>query len=378
MKSRALRGRAHRRPRVLFSFARPTEWTNPFTGNLANELASEVDVSFLSPGAMLWGRFDILHVHWAENLFVSSSPLKTALRTVLGLILLARLVVARRPVVMTRHNVTPHESQHRIHNRLTRWLERRSIATIYLNESPENDPAGGVTILHGDYPPALRLAAKSRKRDGGISLLSYGLMRRYKGLDDLIRAFRALPRGDAELRIMGPAPVKEYLAEIVALAVGDSRVFIDAGFVSDDELEAAIANCDAVVLPYPQLYNSGAALLALSRGKAIIAPDGGATRSLRDEVGAEFVYLFAPPFDAEDLERALTSIPGPRGGCPDLSRRDWAGIAALHANLYRKMWAVRGRGIIAARHAIRVYVAQDRAFVRHSQRNTLVAGVDRV
>lgn len=360
-----------RRLRILMSYARPTASTNPFISHLANGVGEHLDLEFLSVASMLWRRFDILHVHWPENLFRAAGAWRSFLKTAFGIILMLRVRLTRRPIVYTQHNRSPHDRPNRFYERLYDWVERSAIVTIYLNESAENRSSVGVTILHGDYPPVRAAAGFDTRRESDVvNLLFYGQLRRYKGVEDMLRALHRSADPDLRLQIRGAVADEHYGQEIEELVARDHRVDYRAGFVSDQELEVALASADVVVLPYKKLYNSGVALLALSRGLPLIAPIGPSMLSLREEVGEDFVMLFSGELTAEHLELARRLRRGAGQTAPDLSRRDWGTISELHRRLYVYTMENKRLGPKAVREA----VAADITFIRHSSRNALAPG----
>lgn len=359
--------------RVLMSYAKPSINTNPFTLNLGEGLAEEVEVLYLDAASMLWRRFDVLHIHWPENLFLAASRPRRFLKTFLGLMLLARARFLNRPIVYTKHNIVPHERPGQFYGALYRWIERSAIARIYLNESTENEPSEGVTILHGDYPKAdhsiVELPRSDRRQ---TNLLFFGQFRRYKGVEALLRGFRAQADPLLRLKMRGAIPDDAYRLELSALVGDDTRIDFEPGFIADVDLETHIAASDIVVLPYPHIYNSGVALLALSRGKPILVPDCPSTRTLQDEVGNEFVHLFQKPFTTAALDNLHTLAGLHTTDRPRLDRRDWAAICRLHVRLYAIAIGARGEAPNKRAKVVRLEVAADPSFVRHSHRNTLV------
>jgi len=357
------------------SYATPGETSNPFTRNLSDSVGRSVDVRHLSVRQMLWGRFDLFHVHWPENIFRASGRVRNAVKTVCGVVLMLRIELLRIPVVYSQHNLKPHEKPGRLYGALYGWVQRRVRANIYLNESSENDPPAGVTILHGDYPrPAAPRASRPMAAEKS-TVLFFGLLRRYKGLETLFDAFAGTNDPRLRLRVRGSASDQAYVNELQSLAEVDPRITFEPGFLDDDELERELEEAALVVLPYVAVYNSGAAILALSRARRILAPAGPSTLSLQNEVGGDFVRLFDSPLNAHDIARAMDEQP--RGTTSAvLPRRDWSTIGALHVRLYMLTVANRTLPANASAAAVRHGVAVDPLFVRHSIRNTLVVGFD--
>jgi beta-1,4-mannosyltransferase len=104
------------------------------------------------------------------------------------------------------------------------------------------------------------------------TLLFLGLLRPYKGLEELLPAFRSLPDPDATLLIAGRPRPSDYAARLASQVASDPRVRWHPYFVPDAEVQLWMNAADAVVLPYRQITTSGAAMLAWSFGKPVIAP----------------------------------------------------------------------------------------------------------
>lgn len=369
--------RSARPLKILMSYAAPGPTSNPFTRHLSEGLSRSVEVHHLSTRALLWGRFDLIHVHWPENFFRASGTLRNAIKTFCGVLFMLRVELLRIPIVYTRHNIAPHEQPGWLYGALYRWIDHRVTARVYLNESTQNDPTAGVTVLHGDYPKSAMAPNSDSAGDAHVTILFFGLLRRYKGLETLFEAFAATSDSRFRLRVCGSAADDDYVAELAALAAVDDRITFHPRFLQESELELEIERADLVVLPYFAIYNSGAAILALSRDRPVLAPYGPSTRTLQAEVGSSFVRLFRGPLTALDITEAVVRRPN-ASSAPDLSRRSWPEICELHTELYRLIVRNRGQSRRALKAAVRHGVAADNRFVRHSLRNTLVVGVDDV
>jgi beta-1,4-mannosyltransferase len=106
-------------------------------------------------------------------------------------------------------------------------------------------------------------------------------------------------------------------------------------YVDDPTLRDEIAAAELVVLPYRELHNSGAALLALSLERPVLLPASEVASALTDEVGPGWVHLYSGELTGAALATALTrSRDVVRAGRPDLSRREWTGAGAGHRAVY--------------------------------------------
>jgi len=72
------------------------------------------------------------------------------------------------------------------------------------------------------------------------------------------------------------------------MAAGDG-ISLYLRYIEDNEVQVFFNACDIVVLPYLNILTSGAAVLALSFGRPVIAPDKGCIPELLNETMA-FLY----------------------------------------------------------------------------------------
>ncbi len=82
---------------------------------------------------------------------------------------------------------------------------------------------------------------------------------------------------------------------------------VHEGYVPDDRLDLFLNAADRVVLPYTEILTSGAAILAMSFGRPIIAPDRGA---LRDHVPPIAVRSVRSRHGRTDWRRRCKAAPG--------------------------------------------------------------------
>lgn len=176
------------------------------------------------------------------------------------------------------------------------------------------------------------------------TILVFGEIKPYKGIDVLLRAAARLPRDlAAGWRIVIAGRPRCDLGELQALASA-SRVSVEwrPGFVPDAEIGPLFAQADLVVFPYRRIDASGALMLALPFGAPIIASRIGIfAEMLADGVTG----LLTPPGDdvalAGALERAmrdpeLRRTLGENARAAARSVCSWDEIGQAHARIYRK------------------------------------------
>ncbi len=336
--------------RVLQSFQRPRPTTNPYIVQLLRWLGREAAVQTFSWRTAFLGHYDVFHIHWPEVIFTKSSRFRSGVALLAFAALLIRMRVTGVAIVRTAHNLAPHEEADALTSAVLRLCDRWTSLWIRLN--PETASPNGApirTILHGHYRDWFQNAAVSRQVSG--RLLFFGAVRPYKGIDTLVAAFGALADHELSLRIIGKPNTAEMAASVAALAEPMSdRISMRLEFIQDDVLAAEVTAAELIVLPYQEMHNSGAVLLALSLGRPVLVPSNAITEALAIEVGPEWVLTFSGPLTADHLEHALQRVRNIDGSdSPDLSARDWDSVAHEHVAAYRE--AIVSRGGTRSTHA---------------------------
>jgi D-inositol-3-phosphate glycosyltransferase len=145
--------------------------------------------------------------------------------------------------------------------------------------------------------------------DGERTILFFGRITPYKGLDYLIAAFQQMQaRADNCRLIIAGKPAKGcegYWAAVrqsIDQDVQKGRVVLRAEFIPDDETEVYLKAADVLVLPYRSIYQSGVLFLSYSFGLPVVAADVG---SLKDDiVEGETGFVFKAE-DPADLANAI-------------------------------------------------------------------------
>ena len=116
----------------------------------------------------------------------------------------------------------------------------------------------------------------------------------------------------------------------------DSRIKVEPEFIPDEAVQIYLNACDFFVLPYKDITTSGAAALALSFGKPIIAPS---IASFPEVVVPEAGILYDP----SQPDALLSALKNARNRPFSESKIfhyahqfDWNKIETKLADLYRK------------------------------------------
>ncbi|MGV1037909.1 MAG: glycosyltransferase [Candidatus Nanopelagicales bacterium] len=333
---------------VLQSVPQPRPTTNPYVILLADSLNAipGVTVKHFSWATALFGRYDVFHVHWPEILVGGQSRLKTTVRQGLFWCFLIRLKLTRTPMVRTVHNLDRPARLTRRQNRLLDLADDITTLRIRLNDfTPIPDDAVCVTIPHGHYRDWYAAYERCDPERGRLAF--FGFVRRYKGIDGLVRAFKQTKDASAHtlsLSIAGQPTSAAVADEIEELANGDDRITLRLSFLDDAGLVRHVTRSILVVLPYRDMHNSGGVLAALSLDRPVLVPDNDANRALAAEVGSEWLITYPAQLTSSDLLEALEQAEASTASSrPDLSARDWGISASLHVDAYRTAIGIAGR-----------------------------------
>jgi glycosyltransferase involved in cell wall biosynthesis len=255
----------------------------------------------------------LVHLHWVYDFALYGSGrsrlLGRAAQLWFGFWLWTLRVVGLR-LVWTAHNVLPLQQVFSDDPQARRQLVSKCDLVIAHSRATVEElaalgvvPRSTVVIPHGPFTPASQPGTPRASRDRGSSrrLLFFGNIREYKGVDDLLVAFAALPP-DLDVRLTVAGQCDEMLRPVLAELAGRSpgRVELCLERLPDEELTRLLAEADVAVLPFRRSTTSGSALLALGHGRPIVVPDLPGLAELPDEA------VFRYDGTVAGLTRALT------------------------------------------------------------------------
>ena len=192
------------------------------------------------------------------------------------------------------------------------------------------------------------IATKLNKQKGDIIYCTVGMLHRYKGVFDAVKALKFLPE-NYKLAIIGgmhpfsdEVPIYNKLADTIDSLGLKDRVYI-TGFVQDDNvMNAYIRECDLCVFPYDPVYysnlSSGSINLAISNDRPVIAyPTNGFCEISETSGGA---VVLTGTFAYYELAREIERIDVAKQ--QKLSRayaeeKAWPKMSKLLADAYRQV-----------------------------------------
>jgi glycosyltransferase involved in cell wall biosynthesis len=164
-------------------------------------------------------------------------------------------------------------------------------------------------VPHGSYDIYESLDSVQSKEALGVEgfvILNFGMIRRYKGVPILVRAFDLLPEEVAaasNLVIAGEDWGDDPdLYQAVAKSRYKDRIVFRPQFIPDESVAQYFSAADVVVLPYLRTYGSGVANIAVAQGKPIVMSN---TATLLESFDAYEGSEFFPVGDSEALRDSL-------------------------------------------------------------------------
>ncbi len=137
-------------------------------------------------------------------------------------------------------------------------------------------------------------------------ILFFGYIRKYKGLDILLRAMTAMLANLPELRLVVAGEFygdeAEYRALIKELRIPEENLILATDYIANDEVAKYFSAANAVVLPYRDATQSGIVLIAYNFDTPAIVTDvGGLAEVVPDGVSGLIVPEATPEAVAEKV-----------------------------------------------------------------------------
>ncbi len=333
-------------------------YPNPYQRLLRDALAVEgidvdlleglPDVGWLNSHAR---RIEILHYHWLDGLYMNR--FLTPVQVMKFVQHLRQAKDLGYHLVWTAHNILPHQRLFPpLHQSIRRLMMAQADAVIthchygrreLLARFPRHGPTVVIPLGHyrDVYPTA---AARSAAREqlgldaGHFVYLAVGNIVAYKGLDELIAAFKSVAGPRDTVLIVGRNRDQQLVNRLLQAAAHDSRIHVQPGYIMDEEMGTYLRAADVMVAPFRQILTSSSVITALSYELPVIIPALGCLPELMT-YEAGILYQSQDP---AALGQALIDIKKRDPAAMSAAARritnnlDWGPIAEQTAAVYRE------------------------------------------
>ena len=275
-----------------------------------------------------------------------------------------------KKIVFTAHNVNvgTRDSADTLLNRLTLRIQYRFADHIFVHtEKMKREVIEGfgirkaaVTVIPygiNNAVPETELTPGEAKRRlhiraGEKTILFFGRIAPYKGLEYLIAAFQSVVVKCGSYRLIvagrpegGCVQYVNDIQQMISRGVHPERIMLKMDHIADQETELYFKAADVLVLPYKHIFQSGVLFLGYSFGLPVIAADVGSLREDIIEGKTGFVFRPRDPVDlaktietyfASDLYRCLNSR---RQEIRDHVRKQhsWDVVGQMTQNIYAEL-----------------------------------------
>lgn len=306
--------------------------SNPYQEGLIDGLAAAnvetipISADGVFPILRAWvsfGRPDLVHLHWMHRFIEVDRRGKRLFGLFLAMRTLFELLVLRLagiPVVWTVHNVLSHERRIPRIERTFRCIVARLVVYIIVHcQEAESTVCDSYrlsrsvksrvrVIPHGNYDGYYNAGVdqESARRALDIPLdrtvlMFFGQIRRYKRVPELVGAFSKIEGSNADLWVVGNPRTAALRQDVERAAQESPNVTTVLDYVDDSQVGTYLTAADAIVLPYDGILTSGSAILAMTFGRAVIAPASGCLPGLLGQTGG----ITFDPNQCDGLREAL-------------------------------------------------------------------------
>ena len=275
----------------------------------------------------------VLIIHWPNEFFQACSGERYAFLSGLIATWMRERKARGLRVVWVAHNARPHDVAEPPTDLAQRFLgcldgvvhlseASRALVTSLYGVAPRHS----LVTRHGHYRSCFAtqpLPWPSVQQE--VTLGCFGRIRPYKNIETLIKATGDASLDSVKVRIAGKSFDPAYSDTITALARERSDITYAPRpeFLPEPELEAEIDRCHGIVLPYRSILNSGAAILALSRNRLVLAPRMGSLPELQRDVGSRWLHIYEGELTAGDIQSFAGRLAAHTGDICDLRAYDW-------------------------------------------------------
>jgi glycosyltransferase involved in cell wall biosynthesis len=272
-------------------------------------------------------------------------------------------------IVLTAHNVNvgKRDANDSCLNRISLKIQYKLSAHIFVHTekmkselvSEFSIPQNKVSVIPfgiNNTVPNSGLSSAQAKRQVGVSssdktMLFFGNIAPYKGLEYLIAAFTEVSKEDERYRLIivgKPKGCEDYWRKIqqtIASSGVRDRIIEKIEYIPDEATELYFKAADVLVLPYTHIFQSGVLFLGYSFGLPALAADVGSLKEEIIEGKTGFVFRQQDSSDlAKKIRRYFASelfgeLDGWRSQIKEYAneRYSWSKVATITTSVYSNL-----------------------------------------
>jgi len=330
---------------------------NPYNWLLYSAIQKHnIQIIEFSIQQILFGQYDIVHIHWPEGYLSQKNTIAALLKTILVFLLLGIAKMRKAKILWTIHNLTPHN---KYHPHLTRafWIffpflidgyislsnsANRLICSKY--PSLNNKKQLVLRFGNGDYLnvyPNTITKTNARKildlPQNAFVFLFIGTIAPYKNVAQLMKCFYEVDGEENILLIAGKPDTTIVSSQLEHLKERDPRTRLYLQFIPDGELQVFLNSADLVVFPFQDILNSGSVVLSLSFKKPVLLPEMGSLVDLQEIIGPHWIYTYRDKFSSAQLLKTRDLIKALGHQEIDLKPLSWGEIAVETVGFYKEI-----------------------------------------
>lgn len=247
--------------------------------------------------------YSIFHLHWVKFNLPLDGLFFLYVSFVYTLFNVLLIKILGYKLVWTVHNLLPHEQATSNDLYVSRFISKVADAKIIhsskliakMNEKGFNI-ANIFCIPHGNYIDVYpnNISKSIARKNIGINnefvFLFFGMVRRYKGILQLVESFIRLETKYKNIKLVIAGSVNDHSLLKDIKRYKSSNIIYNLKSIKDEEIQIYMNSCDVVVLPFTETSTSGSAILAYSFKKSIIAPKMGNIADFPQNTG----YFYNP------------------------------------------------------------------------------------
>ncbi|MHB1002045.1 MAG: glycosyltransferase family 4 protein [Armatimonadota bacterium] len=268
--------------------------------------------------AVMWLRFiisrpDIVHIQWMPRIYEFGFELW----------FMKAVKVLRIKQIYTMHNILPHDTG-RKYEKLFAEVYKLVDGIICHTDGSKQQlidefgiPASKIKVI--PFGPMLHESTsvcsikdakiKLEIPEDSITVLAFGLIKPYKGIDFLLKSWSAVVKANPNALLViagsGDSAYLDYLNGIIDAEGIRNSVVTHFKYLTDDELNIYHQAADILVYPYENITQSAAILTGMSFGKPIVATNITGFSEIIDNGKSGLLFQ---PGDTINLSHALNNL----------------------------------------------------------------------